>query len=53
MDAISPTVLVSMPNKATIPNTTKIAVSEAGKAFVSFGIPQMMSMVKTTRPSRI
>ena len=37
MDAKSPTVLVSMPNAAANPNTTRMAVNPAGTFLVSLG----------------
>ena len=50
MEAMSPTVFVSIPKTATIPNTTRIAASDAGTALVSLGKPHMMSIVSKTRP---
>ena len=44
MEAISPTVLVSMPRAVTKPNMTKMAVREAGTTLVSLGKPKMIAI---------
>ena len=53
MEAISPTVLVSIPSSFTRAKIDKIAAREAGISLVSLGNPQMISMVNATRPSMI
>ena len=52
IEAISPTVFVSISKPATIPKTTRIATSEAGTTLVSLGKPQIINIVNRTRPSR-
>ena len=48
---MSPTVLVSISSRVTTANTLKIAANEAGKLFVTFGNPHMISMVSDESPS--
>ncbi len=51
MDAMSPTVLVSISSPTTNPNMARIATNEEGMALLSLGSPQIISMVVTTNPS--
>ncbi len=50
IELISPTLTVSIPRSITTAKVLKIATSEAGTIFVSFGSPQMISIVKVTSP---
>ena len=53
MEAISPTVLVSIPNATTMPNTARTATNEAGITLVNLGNPQMINIVNNTNPNSI
>src|SRR5690554_3127637 len=51
MEAISPTVLVSIPSNSTTPKTTIMATKEAGITRLNFGSPQIMNIVRATNAS--
>ena len=51
MDARSPTVLVSKPNPAVMPNTTKMAVKPAGTFLVNLGKKAMIAMETKVNPT--
>ena len=51
MEAKSPTVLVSMPNAAAKPNTTRMAVNPAGTFLVSLGKNAMIAMESKVSPA--
>lgn len=52
IEAISPTVLVSIPKATTIPKIVRIAINEAGTALVNLGKPHMITIVSKTNPKR-
>ena len=53
IDAISPTVVVEISQKYTIPKMVRIAVNAAGIIFVIFGKPQIISIAVRTSPKKI